>query len=71
MFSSPTFPVSIGRSHSMSRHKPRIPSEMFNMCDFYANMQVFIAKAGIVFLALVPVYQKASSVLLTHVWKPG
>ena len=39
--------VSIGFSHSISRHGPCIPSQKFNICDFVASTQAFVAKAGI------------------------
>ena len=40
--------VSIDHSHSISRHRPRKPSQKFNMCDFVATSQAFVAKAVIV-----------------------
>ena len=47
--------VSRGRSHSILGQKPRGPSEMFSMCDFYASTQVFLQR-----LKLVSIYRKAS-----------
>ena len=46
-FLCPALSVSIGRSHSMSRHRLRKPLQKFNMCNFVVSRQPFIAKAGI------------------------
>ena len=39
--------LSVPKSHSISGHRPRIPSQKFNTYDFVASTQVFVAKAGI------------------------
>ena len=36
------FSVFIGCSHSILWHKPRIPSQKFNMCDFVVSTQDFV-----------------------------
>ena len=46
-FLCPALSVPIGHSHNISRHKPRIPSQKINMCDFVASTQAFVVKAGI------------------------
>ena len=39
--------VSTDHSHSISRHRPRKPSQKFNVCDFVDRSQAFVAKAVI------------------------
>ena len=66
--------IPTGHSHSISWHRPRIPSQKFNMCDFVASTQAFIAKAGIACDHWCPYILRHRAlwcVLLTHVWKPG
>ena len=63
--------VSIDHSHSTSRHKP---SQKFNMRDFVASSQAFVAKAVIACDHWCPYilrHRALLCVLLTHVWKPG
>ena len=63
--------VSIDHSHSVSQHKP---SQKFNMCDFVASSQAFVAKAVIACDYWCPYilrHRALLCVLLTHVWKPG
>ena len=69
----PAFSVSIGRSHSISGHKPRIPSKKFNMYDFYASTQDVLAKAGIVYehwCLYIGRHRASPCVMLVHVRKP-
>ena len=40
--------VSIDHSRSISRHRPRKPSQKFNTCDFVATSQAFVGKAVII-----------------------
>ena len=64
----------LGFHRSQSQHKPRTPSEKFNMHDFYASTQAFIAKAGIVcehWCSYIRTHRAPLCVLLTQVWKPG
>ena len=59
---------------SISRHRPRKLTLKFNMCDFVATSQAFVAKVVIVCVHWCPhiVRHRAPlCVLLTHVWKPG
>ena len=66
--------VSIDHNHSISRHRPRKPSQKFNMCDFVATSQAFVAKAVIAWDHWCPYivrHRALLCVLLTHVWKPG
>ena len=54
----PVLSVSIGCSHSISGH-----SEKFNVCDFHASTQAFLAKTEIVCEHWCSyIYQKASRV---------
>ena len=39
--------VSMDPSHSISRQRLRKLPQEFNMCDFVASLQAFVAKAGI------------------------
>ena len=39
--------VFIEHSHSISRHRPRKLLQKFNICEFVARSQAFVAKAGI------------------------
>ena len=64
--------IPTGHSHSISWHRPRIPSQKFNMCDFVASTQAFIAKAGIACDHWCPYILRHRALLcvpLTHVWK--
>ena len=66
--------VSIDHSLSISRHRPRKPSQKFNMCDFVASSQAFVTKAGIAcdhWCPYIARHRELLRVLLTHVWKPG
>ena len=66
--------VSIGHSHSISRQRPRKPSQKFNMCNFVASSQAFVAKGGIAsdhWCPYIMRHRVPLCVLLTHVWKPG
>ena len=74
IFLYPAFSVSMGCSHSASRHKPCNPSKRSNMCDFDASTQAFVAKTGIVcahWCAYIGRHQVPPCVLPTHVWKPA
>ena len=65
---------SIDHSHSISRQRPRKPSQIFNMCDSVASLQAFVAKAGIDCdhrCSYVVKHRAPLCVLLTRVWKPG
>ena len=73
-FLYPALSVSIGHSHSISRHRPRKPSQKFNMCDFVARSQAFVAKAVIAcdhWCPYIVRHRALLCVLLTHIWKPG
>ena len=73
-FLCPALLVSIGHSHSISRHRPRNPSQKFNMCDLIASSQDFVAKVGIACEHWCPYivrHRAPLCVLLTHAWKPG
>ena len=73
LFLYPAFSVSIGCSHKISRHKPRIPSEKFNVCYSHASTQASIAKVGFVCEHWYPYFRRHQAplrVLLTQVWKP-
>ena len=68
------FSVFIGRSHSISLHKPRIPSKKFNMCDFAASTQAFVANPENACEQWCPYIERRRAllcVLQTHVWKPA
>ena len=36
--------VSVGHSHSISRHRPSEPPRKFNMCGFVVSSQAFVEK---------------------------
>ena len=55
--------VSIDHSHSISRHRPHKPSQKFNMCDFVASTQAFVAKAVIVCVHWCPYIVKHRAVV--------
>ena len=63
--------VSVDHKHSISQHKP---SQKFNMWDFVASSQAFVAKAVIAcdhWCLYIVKHRALLCVLLTHVWKPG
>ena len=66
--------VSIDHSHSTPLHRPRKPLQKFNMCDFVASSQAFVANAVIAcdhWCPYIVRHRTLWCVLLTHVWKPG
>ena len=70
-FLCPASSVSIGHSHSISRHKPRIPSQKFNMC---LHAQAVVAKIGIDcdhWCPYIKRHQAPLCLVVTHVWKPA
>ena len=64
----------IGSHRSQSQHIAAQVSQKFNMCDFVASTQAFVAKAGIDcdhWCPYIERHRAPSCVLLTHVWKPA
>ena len=63
----------ISSRRSQSQHIAAEASQKFNMCDFFASTQAFVAKAGIVcewWCSYIERHRVPLYVLLTHVWKP-
>ena len=64
----------VGFYRSQSQHIAAQASQKFNMCDFVASSQAFVAKAVIAcdhWCLYIVRHRALLCVLLTHVWKPG
>ena len=71
IFLWPALSVATGRTHSISRHRPRKSS---TCCDFVASTQAFVAKAGTAcehWCLYTERHRPLLRVPLTHVLKPA